>query len=61
MTTHVFDRADHGADLCEHRLVGQPMLNRFADAKVNDLRNGAVVIFGDPHIARLDVAMTDPL
>ena len=58
---HVFERADHRAELGEHRLFGQPLVDRLGDAEVDHLGHGLAVVERHQHVRRLDVAVDDPL
>ena len=49
------------AELGEHRLLGQALVDRLGDAEVDDLGHGLAVVERDQHVRRLDVAVDDPL
>ena len=58
---HVFEGADDGAKLGEHRPLGQPLLDRFGHAEVDHLGLGLAVAEGHQHVGWLDVAVDNPL
>ena len=45
----------------EQRLLGQLLAGRLGDAEVDDLDDRLVVVQGDQHVGRLEVAVDDPL
>ncbi len=58
---HVKRRADHLAEAGKERLLRQARVGRLGHAEVDHLRHGRIVVHRDHHVARLDVAVDDPL
>ena len=58
---HVLGRADQLAVFGKVRLLGQPLLGRLGDAKVDDLGDRFAILLGDQHVGRLEVPVDDPL
>ena len=57
---HVRRRADDRPGVAQ-ALVGEVEFRRLGDAEVDDLGRGPAVDLGDQHVARLQVAVDDPL
>ena len=57
---HVFQRADHLAELGEQRPLGQLLAGGLGHAEIDHLGDRLAVVQGDQHVGRLDVAMDDP-
>ena len=58
---HVFQRADHGAELRGERFVGEPARGGLGHAEVDDLRDGPAVDDRHQDVGRLEVAVDEPL
>jgi hypothetical protein len=58
---HILRSADDRPETGVQRLLGQRPTGRLGHAEVDDFRNGMIVVQGDQHAGRLDIAMNDPL
>lgn len=54
-------RADEGVELGDERPVGEALVGRLGDGKVDDLRHRDAVVQRDENIRRFQVAMDDTL
>ncbi len=61
LRAHVLRRANDLAELREHRLFGQLLINCFGHTKVDDLGHCLIIVLGDQDVGWLEVAMDDPL